>query len=71
MKFEGKFHKIVVEMTILTRLEPDDAGFDMHKSSPGEVAMMRTRREELTEEEAVRQAIEMGLDHRKLLEDAG
>jgi len=63
----AKLHKITVEVTILTRQEPDDAGFDMFHSGDGEVARMRTKREELSEEEGIRQAISMGMDHKKLL----
>lgn len=60
-------HKVTVEIMILTRSEPDDAGFDMFHATDGEVARMRSRSEELSEEEGVRQAIEMGMNHEKLL----
>jgi hypothetical protein len=61
MKFEGKVHKVVVELTILSATPPDDAGFDMTKSGDGEFARMRVvSREELSLEDA-----------RKLVKDLG
>lgn len=61
MKFSGKVHKVVVEVTILSATPPDDAGFDMTKSGEGEFAMMRVvSREEMALEDA-----------RKLVKDLG
>ena len=63
MKFAGKIHKVVVELTILSATPPDDAGFDMTKSRDGEFARMRVvGREELSLEDARRLVKELGGD---------